>query len=117
MGINVDDDLLHNLAALSGCEVGFLQIKHLGLPLGGNPRKVDFWEPVVNKVAKRLASWKKAFLSGSGRLTLIQSVLFSLPIYYLSVFRVLVGVINSIEKMMRDFFWEGHLVGGDHLVS
>ena len=37
LGINADDDLIHNLAALSGCEVGFWPIKYLGLPLGGNP--------------------------------------------------------------------------------
>ena len=115
LGINADDELLHKLVDLSGCEVGDWPIKYLGLPLGGNPRKIAFWELVVNKVAKRLVSWKKAFLSRGGRLTLIQSVLSSLPIYYLSVFKVPISVINSMEKMMRDFLWEGgDLVGGDH---
>ena len=117
MGINTEDDLLHNMATLSGCEVEIWPIKYLGLPLGGNPRKIDFWDLVVNKVAKRLDSWKKAFLSRGGRLTLIQLVLFSLPIYYLSLFKAPITAISFLEKLMRDFFWEeGDLAGGDQLV-
>ena len=42
LGINTNDKLIHNLAILSECEVGVWPIKYLGLPRGGNPRKVDF---------------------------------------------------------------------------
>ena len=118
LGINIDDDLLQNLALLSSCEVGVCPIKYLGLPLGGNPRKQDFWEPVVSKVKKRLDGWKKAFLSRGGRLTLIHSVLSSIPIYYLSLFKAPICVIKVVEKVTRDFLWEGgDLQGGDHLVG
>ena len=51
-----------------------------------------FWDPVVVKMEKRLQSWKKAFLSRGGRLTLIQSALGSLPIYYMSLFKIPCGV-------------------------
>ena len=54
LGINIDDDMLQNLASFSRCEVGAWPIKYLGLPLGDNPQKLDFWEPVVSKVKKRL---------------------------------------------------------------
>ena len=57
------------------------------------------------KIAKRLDGWKKAFLSRGDRLTLIQSVLSSIPIYYLSLFRTSSTVV-AVEKLMRDFFWE-----------
>ena len=59
MGINTDLDLLQNMATISGCVVGSWPIKYLGLPLGGNPRKIDFWDPVVTKVAKGLMGGKK----------------------------------------------------------
>uniref|UniRef100_A0A803PW65 Uncharacterized protein n=1 Tax=Cannabis sativa TaxID=3483 RepID=A0A803PW65_CANSA len=95
-----------------------LFISYLGMPLGGSPRKETFWEPVLDKCAKRLDGWKCSFLSRGGRLTLIQSVLSSLPIYYLSLFKAPKMVLKAIEKMMRDFFWEGgDLAGGDHLVA
>lgn len=54
---------------------------------------------------------EKSFLLRGGRLSLIQSVLASLPIYYLLVFRTPVGVAGGIEKYMRDFFLEGVLQG------
>ena len=118
LGINTDEALIQDWALRSGCAVGTWPIKYLGLPLGGNPRKKVFWEPVLTKVAKRLDGWKKAYLSRGGRLTLIQSVLSSLPIYYLSIFKAPKTVIFSMEKMIRDFFWEGgDLGGGEHLVS
>ena len=138
LGINTEVDFIHNLANITGCEVGVWPISYLGLPLGGIPRNIAFWDLVVNKVAKRLHGWKKTFLSRGGRLTLIQSVLSSLPIYYLSLFKApssvirsmekLIyylslfkgpsSVISSLEKLMRDFFWEGgDLAGGDHVVG
>ena len=57
LGINIDEDLLQNFALISGCEIGVWPIKYLGLPLGGNPRKHIFWEPVVSKVKKRLLAF------------------------------------------------------------
>ena len=62
LGINTEDVWIHNLATLTGCEVGVWPMSYLGKPLGGNPRKIDFWELVVTKVAKRLDGWKKSSL-------------------------------------------------------
>lgn len=97
---------MFTLAGVIRCSVGSWPVKYLGLPLGRNPLQAAFWDPVVARVAKRLDGWKKAFLSQGGKLTLIQSVLANLPIFYLSVFRIPVGVANVIEKLMRDIFWE-----------
>ena len=56
-------------------------------------------------------------MSKGGRLVLIQSVLSSIPTYYLSLFRIPVKVARSLEKLMRDFLWEGSGEGKrDHLV-
>ena len=118
LDINTDPVLLQELATLTDYELGDWPIKYLGMPLGGNPRKIDFWDPVVTKVAKRLDGWKKVFLSRGGRLTLIHSVLAAITIYYLSPFKALVAVLTSMEKLMRDFLWDGgDLLGGEHLVE
>ena len=106
VGINLEEALVANFASRLGCVVGSWPIKYLGLPLGGNPMSVEFWRPVIEKVAKRLDGWKKGFLSRGGRVTLIQSILASMPIYFMSLFKLLGRVADFLEKMMRAFLWD-----------
>lgn len=118
LGINLDHQRVKELADSIGCKAEEWPIKYLGIPLGDNPLKLSFWEPIISKVAKKLAGWKKCFLSKGGRLTLIQSVLDSIPTYYLSLFRIPKNVANLVEKKMRDFLWEGFDGNtSSHLVS
>ena len=107
LGINLEEEEVANLVDLVECSVGVWPIKYLGLPLGGNPTRKTFWEPVVTKVAKRLDGWKRAFFSRSGLFTLIRLELSSLPIYFLSLFKTPQGIVDDIEKLMRDFLWGG----------
>ena len=41
----------------------------MGLPLGGTLKSKVFWDPMVEKVARRLDGWKKACLSLGGIIT------------------------------------------------
>ena len=66
LGINTDEELLQNMAAISGCDLGVCPIKYLDLPLGDNPRNINFWEPVVSKITKKLDGWKKVSLEVIG---------------------------------------------------
>lgn len=72
----------------------------------------------MDKVAKRLDSWKRAYFSFGARITLLQSCLANLPIYFLTLFRIPRGVARDFEKIMRGFLWSG-VDGGkrDHLVK
>ena len=47
------------------------------------------------------------YISKGGRHTLIQATLSSLPTYYLSLFRAPLSIISCINKLTRNFFWEG----------
>ncbi|KAL5545374.1 hypothetical protein UlMin_005061, partial [Ulmus minor] len=117
-GIHMEDEEVMALAAVVGCEKGSWPMKYLGLPLGGNPNSTEFWNPVVEKVGKRLDGWKKSVLSKGGRLTMIQSVLSSIPIYFMSLFKLPNGVAALLEKMMRQFLWDKEVGGkGKNLVD
>ncbi|KAL5557970.1 hypothetical protein UlMin_034181 [Ulmus minor] len=117
-GIHMEDEEVMALAAVVGCEKGSWPMKYLGLPLGGNPNSTEFWNPVVEKVGKMLDGWKKAVLSKGGRLTMIQSVLSSIPIYFMSLFKLPNGVAALLEKMMRQFLWDKEVGGkGKSLVD
>lgn len=55
VGINLSDEAVLSLAAEMGCEVGSWPLKYLGMPLGGNSRVISFWNPVVEKISRKLS--------------------------------------------------------------
>lgn len=68
--------------------------------------------------------WKRQLLSKGGRSTLIKNTLANLPTYCMSLFTIPTFVAKRLEKMERDFLWEGsmeeqkyHLVDKDKLCS
>ncbi|WRX10498.1 Reverse transcriptase zinc-binding domain - like 2 [Theobroma cacao] len=66
------------------------------------------WQPIVDKFNAKLATWKGQFLSMGGRLTLINSVLSSLPLYYLSIMQLPSAVKKKLESIQRNFLWAGN---------
>ena len=80
---------------------------YLGLPVGGDSRRLAFWEPIMSRIAARLSGWKSRFLSFGGRLILIKYVMSSLPVYAISFFKAPTCIISSIESLFNKFFWGG----------
>nr|GEV90309.1 RNA-directed DNA polymerase, eukaryota [Tanacetum cinerariifolium] len=52
----------------------------------------------------RLSKWKLKTLFIGGRLTLIKSVLSSMPLYQMSMHKVPMCILNRMESIRRDFF-------------
>jgi hypothetical protein len=65
------------------------------------------WAGLEDMMVRRLAPWKRLYLSKGGRVTLIKSTLSNMPTYMLSLFPILVDVAKRIEKIQRDFLWGG----------
>lgn len=96
-----------HLATTMHCTAGTLPLVYLGVPIsGGRPRRQD-WETLIGKIRNRLATWKSKLLSLGGRLTLLNSVLFAIPTYWMSIFKLPCWVVNCIEKIRKDFLWSG----------
>ncbi|KAL6336179.1 hypothetical protein AAG906_011061 [Vitis piasezkii] len=90
-----------------GCKVRDFPVKYLGLPLGTHHKALSMWDGVEERTRRRLALWKRHYLSKGGRITLIKNTLASIPIYQLSIFRMPKLVVKRLEKLQRDFLWGG----------
>ena len=109
---NIDvDETMENFR----CPVKSFPCTYLGLPLHTRQlRRVDV-QPLIDKVAARLPAWKGKLLNRAGRLTLVRTVLSSIPTYFLTVFNLQKWAIKQIDKIRRSFLWKGEAdVGGGH---
>ncbi|GKE48453.1 reverse transcriptase domain, reverse transcriptase zinc-binding domain protein, partial [Tanacetum coccineum] len=64
-------------------------------------KRVSAWNDVIDRFKSRLSEWKAKAMSFGGRLTLVKSVLGSLPLYYFLLFRVLSSVISALERVRK----------------
>jgi hypothetical protein len=58
---------LHHLADILCCRTGALPLLYLSLPLGASFKASSIWNPILEKIERRLAGWKKIYLSKGGR--------------------------------------------------
>ncbi|GJR01642.1 RNA-directed DNA polymerase, eukaryota, reverse transcriptase zinc-binding domain protein [Tanacetum coccineum] len=103
-GIGVNEEEVYNMASNAGCTAGNIPFNYLGLPIGSNMKSTASWKVLVDRFRSRLSTWKANLLSIGGRLTLIKSVLGSLGIYYLLIFRAPELVLNDLERTQSNFF-------------
>ena len=59
-------DIMPNIVELVeilGCRQSSLPLKYLGLPLGATHKEETIWNPILEKMERRLAGWKRIYLS------------------------------------------------------
>jgi hypothetical protein len=100
-------DVIEQLAGYLGCGISSLPMKYLGLQLGASFKLKTMWAELEELMARRLAPWKRMYLSKGGRVTLIKSTLSNLPTYMMSLYPIPALVAKRIEKIQRDFLWGG----------
>lgn len=99
---------VNNLDALANilqCRVGSLPMKYLGMPLVTSFKTNSIWNPILEKMEKKLSRWKCLYLSKGGRLILLKSTLSSLQMQFLSLFTIPKSVAARLESIQRNFLW------------
>ncbi|GKV15349.1 hypothetical protein SLEP1_g26146 [Rubroshorea leprosula] len=92
------------------CSVmGFLQKdslgKYLGIPISSKrPCKQDYVF-ILDKVRAKLEGWKVRFFSLAGRITLINFVMASIPLFYMQSTMLPASILSELDKISRDFLW------------
>ncbi|GJZ53952.1 RNA-directed DNA polymerase, eukaryota [Tanacetum coccineum] len=104
MGISVSSDKVDQAAKKIGCAILQVPFSYLGSKVGCLMSRIQSWSEIVNNILTRLSKWKLKTLSIGGRLTLLKSVLGSLPIYHMSLFKVPAKVLLNMESIRCHFF-------------
>jgi hypothetical protein len=94
------------LAAILQCTAAVFPITYLGLPLSNKSLRKRDYLSLIQQEERRLSGWKAEMLSPRGRLTLLNSVLTTLPIYYMSAFLLPKWLIIKIDRVRRRFLWQ-----------
>lgn len=107
MGVNIEERMLNGALVFLTCSNGKIPFKFLAKPVGANPIRHNTWEPLLKAVRLKLSSWRIGQLSFRERITPINSMLSSLPLYFFSFYKAPKKVIHEITKLPRQFLWGG----------
>ncbi|GJX31521.1 RNA-directed DNA polymerase, eukaryota, reverse transcriptase zinc-binding domain protein, partial [Tanacetum coccineum] len=104
MGIAVDASRVEQAIRQIGCMALKMPFKYLGSVVGDRMSRVKAWNDVIDTLVTRLSRWKLKTISIGGRLTLLKSVLGSTPIFHMSIYKVPMAVLRTMEGIRARFF-------------
>jgi hypothetical protein len=90
-----------------GCRIAELPLTYLGIPLTVGRPTASQLQPVVDKTAGMLPSWKSKLMNKAGRLAFVKSMLSAIPIHQIMALKTPKKIRKLFEKMQRGFLWEG----------
>jgi hypothetical protein len=102
--INLSEEEGLDMANVFGCQLGSMPFTYLGLPMGTTKPTIRDLSPLTGRIERRLLSIA-SFLSYGDRLVLVNSVLSSLPTYYMLTLMLPVGLLDVIDRARRHCLW------------
>ena len=103
----VEDSIRVAIANCLHFQLGALPIKYLGVPLISSRLSHRHCTPLVERIISRINLWTSASLTYAGRLQLIKSTLFSIQVYWSSLFILPSSIIKRVEGILAAFLWKG----------
>ncbi|KAF1864897.1 hypothetical protein Lal_00031862, partial [Lupinus albus] len=104
-GLNMEDANISRLADFLQCKIFSHIFSYLGIHVGINRRRKTTWNSTVNIIKSKISSWNRSQFSFGSRVILINAVLSTIPLYYISFYKAPICIIRSIQKIQRNFLW------------
>jgi hypothetical protein len=92
--INMSNERASELANVFGCSLGSFPFTYIGLPLGTT-------KPLAKDFAPQ-------FLTYADQLQLINSVISTLPTYFMCSLKLPITRIDEIDKLRKNCLWRGN---------
>ncbi|CAL8098266.1 unnamed protein product [Prunus armeniaca] len=102
---NTKSDLVDQIELTCGATRSADMGNYLGVPLVQGRVTKAMYKGVLVKVQAKLAAWKSQLLSMAGRITLIQSVASSIPLYTMQTAMLPQGLCEDLDKSSKSFLW------------
>ena len=104
---SVIGSVINGLRTILPIPVGSLPVKYLGVPLISSWLTYDHCIQLKEKILKKVQCWVNKLLSFGGRAQLIQSVLWSMQVYWCSIFILPPRILKEVEGILKAIPWAG----------
>jgi hypothetical protein len=94
-------------AELMECQLAPFPVKYLGIPLSTRRLSAVSFQPLLDRLADKLPTWRASMMPRAGRLTLIRAVLAAIPLHQLMVLGLNKKTLKQVNKILRGFLWLG----------
>jgi hypothetical protein len=81
-------------------------MKFLGVPIDEKKLAASQWDPVEEKIGKKIVGWKGNMLSVGDRVSLVKACLSSISLYMLSFLKEPKGFIKKIDMYRKRIVWQ-----------
>ena len=92
---------------LLGFQHGVFPFNYLGVPIFKGKPKLQYLQPIADRIKSKLAAWKASLLSISSIVQLIKFVIQGMLVHIISFYDWPVSLIKEIEQSIRNFIWSG----------
>ncbi|XP_071676990.1 uncharacterized protein [Lolium perenne] len=94
-------------AELMECQLAPFPVRYLGIPLSIRRLTTAAFQPLLDRLADKLPTWRASMMPRAGRLALIRSVLEAIPLHQLMVLSLDKKALKQVNKILRGFLWAG----------
>jgi hypothetical protein len=105
--IACSDEVAVAAAGHMECQLAPFPVKYLGIPLSIRRLSAETFQPLLDRLANKLPTWRASMMPQAGRLTLIRAVLGAIPLHQLMVLALNKKTLKQINKILRGFLWVG----------
>jgi hypothetical protein len=103
----VPDDIMTNLVAVLGCQIGTPPFTYLGLPMGSTKPRMTDLTPTMDRVERRLSACS-SLLFYTRRLEMINLVITPITTYAMCTIKLPAGVIENIDRAREQCLLRGN---------
>ncbi|KAL2894589.1 hypothetical protein RDABS01_010498 [Bienertia sinuspersici] len=103
---NTPTTLCNSMKSILCMEQRLVVDNYLGVPVDIQGKKTASFQPLIDRVANRLAAWSNKLISQSGKLVLLNSVLVALSSNVLAVMPIPISIANRIDALISAFWWQ-----------